>query len=163
MFFFLSFFFFLARSVACGILVPQSGIEPGPLEVEVQSPNPGPSGNPSLAISGGAQFDPLQSPKRAALSATPFCPDQLWPRRLTPGFYSPRGHCSSCFPWNEHGHKSALCPQAHTEQFPGSRRDSGGPTGAPWVGHDSTLGEALREPVFSGLSFPTTHQCHHWA
>ena len=26
--------------VACGILVPQSGIKPGPLAVEVQSPNP---------------------------------------------------------------------------------------------------------------------------
>ena len=37
--FFLSFFFSLAVSVARGILVPQSGIEPGPLAVEVQSPN----------------------------------------------------------------------------------------------------------------------------
>ena len=54
------------------------------------------------------------------------------------------------------------CPQAHMEQFPGSCRDSGGPTGAPWVGRDSTLGEALREPVFRlcGLSFSTTRQCH---
>ena len=29
----------------CGILVPQPGIEPRPLAIQVPSPNPGPSGN----------------------------------------------------------------------------------------------------------------------
>ena len=33
------FFFFWPRHVACGILVPQPGIEPGPSALKVQSPN----------------------------------------------------------------------------------------------------------------------------
>ena len=32
-------FFFWLLSAACGILVPQSGIEPAPLAVKAQSPN----------------------------------------------------------------------------------------------------------------------------
>ena len=44
-FFFLSlslslFFFFRLHCVSCGILVPQPGVEPTPLVVKAQSPNP---------------------------------------------------------------------------------------------------------------------------
>ena len=35
----LSFFFFWPHRVACGILVPQPGIEPGPSAVKARSPN----------------------------------------------------------------------------------------------------------------------------
>ena len=37
--FFFSFFFFWLLHAACGILVPQQGIEPGPSAVKSQSPN----------------------------------------------------------------------------------------------------------------------------
>ena len=36
---------------ACGVLVPQPGIEPVPAAVEAQSPNPGPPGIPRLIYS----------------------------------------------------------------------------------------------------------------
>ena len=37
--FFLFYFYFLSLHVACGILVPQPWIEPGPLAVKAQSPS----------------------------------------------------------------------------------------------------------------------------
>ena len=149
-------------NVACGILVPQPGIEPGPLEVEAQSPNHWSIREPLLGhLFGGAQCDPLQSPKRAELSAPTFCPNQLSPGHLTPGSYSPRGHCSSCFPWNGHGHKSALLSSSsHESSSQGAAVIQEDPLGHLVWG--ITTGEAHREPVFRlhCLSFSTMHQCH---
>ena len=116
-FFFPFFFFFLAMNVACGILVPQPGIEPGPLEVEAQSPNHWSIREPLLGhLSGGAQCDPLQSPKQAALSAPTFCPNQLSPRHLTPT--APEGIAHPVFPGMGMDTSLPSCPQAHMRAVP---------------------------------------------
>ena len=44
------FFFLLPCCMACGILVPQPGMEPGPSELRVQSLTTGPPGNSLLIV-----------------------------------------------------------------------------------------------------------------